>query len=253
MKFRRAGSAPFFSTMKGRRVLRGGILIGLAMVAGYLLSAFWLFPAPLFSRDHSIPRVLDMGLTDAQERLTTAGFRVKIAAEEPDPRAGRGKVVWQDPPPGTIVPAGSTVEITPSAGSPSIPVPDVVNFDALEARKILLAAGLAVGREDSVESSLETGVVVQTRPGGGAARDRGAAVDLVVSSGPPRAGVPSVVGMSLLDARLLVQRVGLTVGGLRIAPSQGPAGVVLEQQPAAGARLVRGSQVNLTISGKEES
>lgn len=253
MRFRQSEAPPFLKTVRGRRFLWSGIIIAVAMLAGYLLSAVWLFPAPIFSRDHSTPRVLDVGLTEAQERLTADGFRVKIAAEEPDPRAVKGRVIWQDPPPGTIVPEGSTVELTPSAGPPTIMIPDVIHFDAAEAKKVILAAGLVVGREDSVESSLEQGVVVQTRPAGGLARDGGTPVDLVLSGGPPRAGVPSVVGMSLDDARQLVQRLGLTVGGVRVSPSQGPAGVVLEQSPSAGARLVRGSRVDLVVSGKEDS
>lgn len=253
MRFRRPDGPAFFKTVRGRRFLKSGIVIAIAMLAGYLLSAVWLFPAPIFSRDHSIPRVLDLGLTAAQERLIADGFRVKIAAEEPDPRAIKGRVIWQDPPPGTIVPEGSTVELTPSAGPPTILVPDVIHFDAAEAKKVILAAGLVVGREDSVESSLEQGVVVQTRPAGGLARDAGSPVDLILSGGPPRAGVPSVVGMSIDDARTLVQRVGLTVGGVRVSPSQGPTGVVLEQSPSAGARLIRGSRVDLVVSGREDS
>jgi beta-lactam-binding protein with PASTA domain len=253
LKFRRHGSPALLSTVQGRRLLRNGLIVVGAMIAGYLLSALWLFPAPIFSRDHSVPRVLDLGLTAAQERLTSEGFRVKLAAEEPDPRVARGKVVWQDPPPGTIVPEGSTIQLTPSAGQPSILVPDVVNFAAAEAKKVILASGLSVGREDSVQSSLEPGVVVQTRPAAGLARNAGTAVDLVLSSGPPTTGVPSVVGMSLDDARLVVQRVGLTVGGLRISASPGPNGVVLEQNPSAGSRLVRGSRVDLVISGREDS
>jgi len=253
LKFRRPDGPPFFKTLRGRRVLRGGIIVALAMIAGYVLSATWLFPAPIFSRDHSTPRVLDLGLTEAQERLAADGFRVKIAAEEPDPRAVKGRVIWQDPPPGTIVPEGSTVELTPSAGPPTFLVPDVVNFDASEAKKVILAAGLVVGREDSVESGLEPGVVVQTRPAGGLAREAGTAIDLVLSSGPPRSGVPSVVGMSLDDARTVVQRIGLTIGGVRVSPSNGPLGVVLEQNPSAGTRLVRGGRVDLVVSGKEDS
>ena len=253
MKFRRSEGPPFFKTLRGRRVLRGGIIVALAMIAGYVLSATWLFPAPIFSRDHSIPRVLDLGITEAQERLASDGFRVRVAAEEPDPRAVTGRVIWQDPPPGTIVPEGSMVELTPSAGPPTFLVPDVVNFDAAEAKKVILAAGFAVGREDSVESGLEPGVVVQTRPGGGLAREAGTAVDLILSSGPPRSGVPSVIGMSLDDARTVVQRIGLTVGGVRVSPSNGPVGVVLEQNPSAGTRLVRGSRVDLVVSGKEDS
>ena len=253
MKFRRHDSPPLLKTIRGRRLVRQGLVILAAVIAGYLLSAVWLFPAPLFSRDHSVPRVLDLGITEAQERLTDDGFRVRIAAEEPDPRAAKGKVVWQDPPPGTILAEGSAVELTPSAGPGTILIPDVVNFDAAEARKVILAAGLTIGQEDSVQSSLDPGVVVQTRPGGGLAREPGSPVDLVLSSGLPPTGVPSVIGMTQDDARRTIERLGLVLGELRVGRSDGPAGVVLEQNPRSGARLVRGSRVDLVISGREDS
>lgn len=253
MRFRRHDAPPLLKTVRGRRLVRGAVIIGVAAIAGYLLAAFWLFPAPLFSRDHALPRVLDLGLTEALATLDKEGFRVKIAPEEVDPRAAKGKVVWQDPAPGTILPAGSTVQLTPSAGPTQIIVPDVVSFDAAQARKVILAAGLSVGKEDSVESNLEPGIVVQTRPAAGLARESGTPVDLVLSSGPPPTGVPSVIGMSLEDARRVVQRVGLSVGELRVAAKPGPAGVVLEQNPAAGSRLFHGSRIDLVISGKEDS
>jgi beta-lactam-binding protein with PASTA domain len=59
--------------------------------------------------------------------------------------------------------------------------------------------------------------------------------------------------MSLEDARRVVQRVGLSVGDLRVTAKPGPAGVVLEQDPAAGSRIFHGSRINLVISGKEDS
>lgn len=253
MRFRRPQAPSPLQTVQGRRIARAIVIVFLAMVAGYLLSAFWLFPAPLFSRDQRVPRVLDEGLTLAQQSLSKAGFRIKIAGEEPDPRVPKNKVVWQDPPPGTILVQGSTVTITPSAGPAQILVPDVVNFDAAEARKVLLAAGLSIGSEDSVQSSSELGVVVQTRPAAGAARDAGSAVGLVLSSGAPPTGVPSVVGMSLDDARRVIERLGLTIGEVKTTARPGPPGVVLEQAPSSGSRLFRGSRVDLVISGKEDS
>ncbi|MEP7326291.1 MAG: PASTA domain-containing protein, partial [Gemmatimonadota bacterium] len=151
MRLRRPQGPSFFKTVGGRRVLRGTIVVALACVAGYAVSCR-LYPAPLFSRDHAVPRVLDLGITEAQQRIVSSGFRVKVAAEEPDPRAVKGKVVWQDPPPGTIAPEGAAIELTPSAGPTTILVPDVINFDAEDARKVIQAAGLTAGSEDSVSS-----------------------------------------------------------------------------------------------------
>ncbi|MEP7327558.1 MAG: PASTA domain-containing protein, partial [Gemmatimonadota bacterium] len=119
--------------------------------------------------------------------------------------------------------------------------------------KVIQAAGLTAGSEDSVSSGVAPGVVVATRPGPGASRPTGTAVDLVLSSGPPPTGVPSVRGMTLDDARRVLQQVGLSVGELTIQKRDGPAGVVLNQNPGTGARIVRGGRVDLVVSGREDS
>lgn len=250
MRFRRHDAPSLLQTVRGRRFLRNLLIIAGACLAGYLVS-FRLYPAPLFSSDHAVPRLLDLGISEAQERLQADGFRPRVLDEEPDARAARNHVVWQDPPPGTVAPEGTVVQLVPSAGPPTILVPDVIGFDAGQARSILQAAGLTVGREDSVTSGQERGSVVATRPQAGVSRPEGTAVDLVLSSGPLPTGVPSVVGMSVEDARQVLARTGLTLGEIRREPGTGPPGVVLRQEPAPGARLVRGGRVNLVTSSLE--
>jgi len=251
LKFRRRQGPPLLQTVRGRRLLRNGLIIAGAALAGYLVS-FRMYPAPLFSSDHSVPRVLDLGITEAQQRLTENGFRVRVRDEEPDFRAVRGRVIWQDPPPGTITPEGATVELVPSAGPATIIVPDVDGFDADHAREVIQAAGLTLGQEDSVTTAQDRGSVVATRPSAGVSRPPGTAVDLVLSSGPLPTGVPSVLGMGLQDARRVLERAGLAVGEVRTRSGSGPIGVVLEQEPASGGRLVRGGRVGLVVSGGSE-
>lgn len=252
MRFRRHDGPPLLQTVRGRRLVRNVLIILAACLAGYLVS-FRLYPAPLFTRDHSVPRVLDVGITEAQQRVAASGFRIRIAPEEPDPRAAKGKVVWQDPPPGTIAPEGATVTLTPSAGPTTILVPDVINFEAEDAGRVIQAAGLSLGAEDSVASGVDPGVVVATRPAPGVSRPSGTPVDLVLSSGPPPSGVPSVLGMTVEDARRVLARVGLSVGGLRAQKGDGPPGVVLEQNPGSGSRVLHGGRVDLVVSAREDS
>ena len=93
----------FFATMAGRRLVRQVGVVAGAFLLGYLVTVFWLFPAPLFRSDHAVPRVLDMGVTAAREKLESQGFRFRIEDQQTDPTAPRGAVVWQDPPPGVVV------------------------------------------------------------------------------------------------------------------------------------------------------
>ena len=235
--------------MQGRRRVRNVIIVTVAFIAGYLESVR-MYPAPLFPKDHALPRLLDLGITEAQKQLTSQGFRIRIADEEPDPRLPKGKVVWQDPAPGTTLPAGSTVTLTPSAGPAQIPIPDVIGFEATEARKVLLAAGFATGEEDSVTSGIDVGAVVATRPAPGAARDAGSPVDLILSAGPGPVNVPSVVGLPLPEARVVIRRAGLTVGTIQ-AGNGGAFGSVLRQDPAPGSRTARDTRVDLIVSRGE--
>jgi serine/threonine-protein kinase len=151
---------------------------------GYLLASAWLSPVPLITSDHSVPRVLELAGGEAQRRLTALGFRVKFDDERAHPTIPRGSIVWQDPPPGTVLAQNSVVSVAPSAGPQLSPVPDVVGLPMQFAVKVLAAAGLKPGTVDTVASDPEPNVVIATRPAAGVGRESGSTVDLVVSGQP---------------------------------------------------------------------
>ena len=165
--------------------LAAALIGGLAAVfgAGYLASVLLFSPGPLVTQDHSIPRVLELGATAARERLTRAGFRVRVDGSRPNPEFPRNAVVWQDPAEGTIAPEGTQVTLLLSSGPSAVPVPDLDGMAVPQARIILEAGGLKLGAVDSVLGGREAGIVVTTRPGVGTLRDPGTTVDLVVSTG----------------------------------------------------------------------
>jgi serine/threonine-protein kinase len=76
-------------------------------------------------------------------------------------------------------------------------------------------------------------------------------VDVVVSRGPVDIRVPAVVGLRHEDARLRLEAAGLKVGNVRTRDGgRGPAGLVLDQQPAAGILAPRGARVHLVLAGE---
>ena len=100
--------------------------------------------------------------------LANAGFRSRVDGERPSPTVPRGGVVWQDPPPGMVVPPNAVVQLVPSAGPAPVTVPDVVGLALPYAEKVVVAAGIRVGRVDTVRGGgPEAGVVIATRPGAG--------------------------------------------------------------------------------------
>jgi serine/threonine-protein kinase len=239
------------STIAGRRFVKQAAIVAGMFLAGYLVTIFWLFPAPLFKREHAVPRVLDLGATEARLRLETQGFRLRIEDQQSDPSAPKGTIVWQDPPPGVVMPPNSQVALIVSDGPPDVPVPDVASFPRALAERVLRAAGFSLGRADTLPAATEAGIVVQSRPSPGVGRAAGTPIDLVISSGPAELTVPSLVGLSLAQARDQIEALGLVVGatGGRVIAGR-PEGLVLEQRPPAGTRSPRGGRVDLVVTRK---
>jgi beta-lactam-binding protein with PASTA domain len=185
MRARRHTAAGFTfpSVLPSNRLVRDGALVLLTFAVGYAISALWISPSSVLGSNHPIPRVLGLADAEARKKLTDLGFRVRPGGERPNPVVTRGAVVWQDPPPGMVMPPNTTVEIVVSAGPAPVTVPDVVGLALPSAEKIFTAAGVTVGTVDTVQTSGEPGIVIATRPGAGNGRPRGAAVDLVVGSG----------------------------------------------------------------------
>jgi eukaryotic-like serine/threonine-protein kinase len=158
-------------------------LILATFIIGYGISAFWLTPGSMFSKDHSLPRVLELPEMKAREKLTELGFRPRLDGERPSDAFPAGTVIWQDPPPGTVLQPNSVVQLVVSTGPTLVAVPDVIGLSVPQASKILSAAGVRVGAVDSTGVGRERGVILATRPAAGVGRPRGSAVSLVVSRG----------------------------------------------------------------------
>jgi eukaryotic-like serine/threonine-protein kinase len=175
---------PLLQSGPWRGFLRDVGLIALTFVVGYGLSVLWLSPGSVFSKDHSLPRVLGLTEARARSKLNQLGFRPRLEGERQNDTFARGTVIWQDPPPGTVLTPNSAVQLVVSAGPSLVAVPDVIGFNLPQATKIFSAAGVRVGAVDTVAGGEERGVVLATRPAAGVGRPRGAPVAMVISRGP---------------------------------------------------------------------
>ena len=239
---------PLPKTIVGRRRLTTAVVLLGSGLAGYLTTCI-AYPGPIFQQDHVVPRLIGLPIAAAEQSLSGQGLKVQVEGEEADPEAPAGTVLWQDPPPDLVVPQGTTVTLTKSAGPSPILVPDLTDFELEAAIRVLITAGLKVGGVDTVPGGADPDVIVNTRPAAGAPKKPGSTIDLIVSQGPAELDVPNVVGLRPDDAKRRLEAAGFTAGRIRTGDGRrGPPGSVLEQLPAAGSRAVHRTRIDLIVA-----
>jgi eukaryotic-like serine/threonine-protein kinase len=127
-------------------------------------------------------------------------------------------------------------------------VPPVTGEQLNNARTVLQDAGFSVSVL-YVTSSQPSQTVIGENPPGSSKADQGSTVTLTVSSGPGSVNVPTLLGDPVVQARRVLAKQGLKVGGiLRESSAQIPAGDVIDTNPAAGQSVPTGSAVTLIVS-----
>lgn len=147
----------------------------------------------------------------------------------------------------TVVPSP-----TPTA-VPQILVPGVTSMLPQDARILIEGQGL-VYREGPREFSPDVpdGRIVRQAPAAGTAVRPGGAVTVTVSRGPETVRVPEVRDVPLTVAEARLNDAGLNHDVKEVFSSTIREGLVIQQEPAPGATVNRGTTVTLTVSKGRE-
>ncbi len=211
-------------------------------LAGYLFAALVLFPAPFLVHRQTVPNTIGLPEAEAWEAIRNQGLIQGDTELINHPSAATRTVVWQDPPPGVVVPEGTTVNLSRSQGPRQVPVPDVSNYTGDLARMLIESAGLTAVI-DSVQTPSARGVVVNTQPATGVTLLPGRVVRILVSLGAATVAVPDLAGLTLEEARDTLETIGLTMGNFIQRTSREVPGTVVQQTPAAGTLAAPGTSV----------
>jgi eukaryotic-like serine/threonine-protein kinase len=122
-----------------------------------------------------------------------------------------------------------------------------LNMPEAKARAKIEADGFAPLVDHHSSLTTQFGLVFKQSPNAGDKRPKGSQVHIWVSTGKPRAEVPSLVGEQSTDAVATLTKRGLKPK-LRNVPSSKPAGEVTAQAPKPGVKLTVGSVVEINVS-----
>ena len=200
------------------------------------------------------------GLIEAEARplLEAQGLNLVIIDSTYSDKVPFGTIVEQDPKPNSHAKHGREVYVTINATTKrQITMPDLQDISYRQAETTLRGLGLRVDSTYEYRPSAFRDLVLDVKSGGvsvppGTKIPVGTRVRLVVGfgRGTDQVEVPSVVGMTLQDARSYLLSHRLTVGAVYYdeETEEGVTQYIYRQSPNAGEKLFEGETVTLHLS-----
>lgn len=227
----------------------------LLVLAGALVATYFVFAAAamrlaLRAREVQLPDLTNRTASEATAIAADLGLTLKVDdSRRQDPRIAAGRVLAQEPPPGSVTRRQRTVRVWLSAGQRAAIVPALVGESERTAQLRLVQDGLTLNEVSEIRSEdLPPDVVVaQTPP----ARSAAGAVALLVNRGARGASyvMPDLIGVTGDRAADILRRRGFRVAVVGSSPYPGvPAGIVIRQNPQAGFQIGPGEPISLEVS-----
>jgi beta-lactam-binding protein with PASTA domain/tRNA A-37 threonylcarbamoyl transferase component Bud32 len=132
------------------------------------------------------------------------------------------------------------------SGGAKVAVPDVTGLTVPDARSALEAEKLTLGtRTEKASDKIPEGSIIDQSPEAGTQVEEGGAVSVTVSTGADEAVVPSLVGLSLDEARQALNQAGLELGATDPVASDETRNTVVRVSPKEGETVPGGSKVDV--------
>lgn len=196
-----------------------------------------------------VPEVVTKPVSTAQYLLQERGLQVKDIRYQHSPDLPPGIVMSQLPYPGAIVKEGRRVYLTVSKGLETVTVPRLIGLSIRDARLALARAGLQLGTISTVtDENVPADAIAWQSVAAGTVAPADAAISVGVSNGGSTR-MPSLLGLSLTEARQVLTELGVTIGSVSERSTQAFAsGTVIDHQPPADSLLAPGSSVSVTLA-----
>lgn len=217
------------------------------MAAGYGVATIWLFPSPEPPpAQQGVPDLRGSLMSGALALLADSGLTAGRVDSIRHPGAPAGMVIGQNPLPGRTALAGAEVRVTMSIGPEIRSIPDVTRLRGARAVATLEAGGFLV-QVDTVRSSSPAGQIVTIDPPPGTETTMPGSVRLQVSLGPPTFPMPNLLGYGEMQARSLLNALGLSVSEVDKRYSILNVNRVFGQNPEPNVDVRSGTRVRLVV------
>lgn len=202
-----------------------------------------------------MPNVIGKSYDEAKAILEKKKLVVRVKYEENDEYA-EGQVISASIHDGLKVETGTEIELTVSAGSLTVPVPNVVGLALSAANKQIMDLDFKVSIEEDYSDTVEIGYVISQSPQGESKAPVNSTITIIVSKGveAETTTVPDVVGLTedaALEA-LLANDLSLASKSYVFSDIYAK-GLVCRQSKDAKTNVLKGTGIELEVSMGKES
>lgn len=231
-------------------------LTGVVFLAVLWFGGQWALEGLVHSRKtHPVPDLKGRSIAAALDALAPLNVGLRKSGTEFDANVPISSVVRQDPPAGTVVREGKTIRVVVSQGGQTVLSPSLVGLPLRNAEMLLRQAQLSLGEVSEAYSlKQEKGMVLTQDPKPETSVERDTLVNVVVSNGPPPAGValmPDFARRDVSEAQSWASGAGVTLTVKSDPSSLFPGGTVLSQSPSPDSIISPDDKVTLTVSGRK--
>lgn len=205
--------------------------------------------------NYYMPVVAGQSEQDAKSMLNAMKLSLSIQVQEQESDSvAKGLAIGTSPAAGSQIRKGSSVILYISKGASEKPV-TIISFYGMgeaDAKALARNMGLTVGASSYEYSSAPSGTVIAQSIAQDTAAKEGDNIYFTISKGEEpvqKLPVPSVLGMSLENAKRILTNAGFSVGSVTEQHSDSfAAGTVCWQSEDAGTEAEAGTTISLVIS-----
>jgi eukaryotic-like serine/threonine-protein kinase len=226
------------------------LLLASALLGTYVLFAAASMRLALRAREVQVPDLTNRSASEASAVATGLGLSLKVDdTKRQDLKIAAGRVLAQEPAPGSTARRQRTVRVWLSAGPRASSVPSLAGESERTAQLRLNADGFPPPVVSEIRSQdYPADVVVGQSP---PPKSAGANVAMLVNRGERGASyvMPDLIGVNGDRAAEILRAHGFRAAVVSSTPYPGvAAGIVLRQNPQAGFQIAPGEPISLEVS-----
>jgi len=242
------------------------VLMTLVLVTVGVMSALTAMRVAIHGREVTVPNFMKLSVSEAERTADSNGLAVSMDGQFYSADIPEGRIVSQQPPPGTRVRRGWRVRLAQSLGVQRVMIPDVQGQSPRAAELNVRQRGLEIDTiaEAHIPDAPTEQVIAQSPPPAAVGvQSPKLSVLLASAPDPPMFVMPNFVGRSLAEASANIEQAGFKLSLVKTAPTASPASAtastsaassissvttVVRQSPTAGQKIAADSPIVLEVS-----